>query len=488
MSDFVSSNVRQGSYGPAWILSMENADLIRDGLYPKVFKQFGRAYGMHDILMGAGNEVSVPAQDQKVVEEYAPKWPIKLNAAIAAGAAGGDITVVVDSTSLISNVHQCRVGFSVKIPAQYMAAGSRKDGIYRIKELGTTNVANDTLTCEPFLDGDVYTKQQVATEVPAGTYIDASGYSSFARGAGQPVGTYDYPITRTYTSGIVAETKGFDGGTLAHQGAVAEYNGVRWLVSRESMDAEFRLKDQLDDALLNSEPNDNADLATSTTMSGQSQTVRSTRGLVSWLDDAGQNLYYTDTAEFTLMDDIIDALQTQGVYAKTATIFCSPKFYRDFQKEAKDYIREYSGGSDFLDSAKTTLGINIQTIVWGGTTFFLHPVATLGNPSDSGLTISDSLVYATGTMAIVVPDAKVTVNQWGQEANVTIPNLWLGYVNYNGENRKYMMGTYNGVNGVFAGVNVATDLDGFKLYWKREFILGGAEWNKMVMIRKSWDN
>lgn len=484
MSDFVSSNVRQGSYGPSWILSMENADLIRAGLYPKVFKQYGRMYGMHDILMGAGNEITIPAQNQKVVEEYAPKWPLKIASAIATGAAGGSISVVIDSTSMVSNVHLARVGFTVKIPAKYMPAGYRKDGIYKITALATTTIANDTLTCQPLLADGTYTQAQIATLVPAGTYLDCSGYSSFARGTGQPAGTHDFPIVREYSSGIVKETKGFDGGTLSQEGAVQEYNGVNWLVSRESMDAEFRLKDQIDDAITFAEPNDNALLVSSSTMSTQSQTDRSTRGLVSWLNEAGQNIFYTDLPTLSIMDDIRDAFLTQGVYATHATLFCSPKFYTDIQKEAKDFIREYHKGSDYLDGVSNKLGFDIQVLDWGGIKFYLHPVATWGNPSDAGLTISDEIVYNAGTMAIAIPECKATVGKWGTEADVTIPNLMLGYVNYNGENRRRMMGRYQGVNGVFGGLDVVTGLDGYKLFWASEFILMGAEWNKMVIVRK----
>jgi hypothetical protein len=484
-TDFVNSNVVQGAYGASWILSMENADLIRAGFYPKVFKQYGRLYGMHDLIMGAGNELSLPAQNQKVVEKYAPKWPVKIVGAIDVGAEGGAISFQIASTSLVGNKHNARVNFSVKIPAKYMPTGYRKDGVYTITALSTTTITNDTITARPLLaDGTSLTAAQIAYEVPAGTYLDVTGYSSFARGTDQPEGTKDFPVTREYTGGFIKETKSFDGGVLAHEGVVQEYNGVNYLISDASMEAEFSLKDQIEDAMIFGEPNDNALLVASATNSGDSGALRSTRGLVSWLDDAGQNVYYSDTPTLTILDDIQSALLTQGVYTATATIFCSPKFYRDLQKEAKDHIRDYSGGSDFLDSAKKTLGINIQTIVWGGMTFFLHVVAALGKPAGAGLTISDELQYAAGTMAFCIPDSQVTVNEWGQEANVTIPNLWLGYINYNGENRKRMIGRYKGMNGIFGGLDVATGVDGYKLFWGSEFMLGGAEWNKMIMIRK----
>ena len=486
MSDFVSSNVRQGSYGPNYITSMENADLIRTGVFAEVYNQAGQMYRMHDFLMAMGAEYAIPGQNQMVVEKYAPKWPVELAAAISTGT--GDITVQISTDSMVSNVHQARVGFTIKIPAEYMATDYNKDGIYLITALSETSVADDTLTCSPLLADGTYTDMEIGTEVPSGTYIDVNGFSAFEPGTGQPEGTYDYPVTRTYYSHIIKETKGFDGNVMAQENVVLEFNGANWLINDAAVDAEFRLKDQMDDAIVFSEPTDNADLTSSTTMSTQTQSLSTTRGVVSWLDDSGQNIYYTDTPDLSILDDIIAAWLTQGVYCKTGTLWCAPQFWRYLQKETTDYIREYSGGSDLLDGIQKTLGVTPTIIEWTGVKFVILPVATLGNPSDAGLVVSNSHVYAAGQMAIAVPNTNVTApgKDWGEESDVSIPNLWIGYVNQNGENRKFMFGRYLGVNGVneYGTDLVASDLDGWKLFWARHFMLGGAEWNKMVLIRK----
>ena len=480
----VSSNVRQGDYGPTYIASMESAELIREKFLQKVYKQYGEMYRMHDMLNGMGMERSIPAQDHKVVEEYAPYWPLKLASETAAVAAGEPISVVIDSASMVDDVHQARVGFTIKVPAKYMESTFRKDGIYKITALSTTTVANDTLTCEPLLADGTYTEHELETAIPAGKYV-ALGFSTFSRGEGQPEGTYDFPVVRDYTSHIVKETKGFDGGVLAHEGTVKEYNGSRWLISKESLDAEFRMKDQIDDAITFSEVNDNSALTTSTTMSGQASLNRSTRGLVSWLDDAGQKVYYTDAPDITTLDDAADAMLTQGVYCKTATVFCSLKFFNDMQDATLDYTREYSASDLFFDKAKESLGVTIYTINRKGIEFYLHPVATWSKPGNAGFILSDEHQFAAGTMAVVVPNASVTVGRWGNEGKATIPNMWIGYVNHNGENRKRMFGRYPGVNGVWDTSMVATDLDGYKMYWGSEFMIGGAEWNKLVLIRKT---
>ena len=485
MADFVNSNVTQRAYGPAHILSLENASLIKRGIYPKVFKQFGKQYGIHDMLMAANMEVSVPSQNQTVVEKYAPYWPIKIDQAISTGAAGANISIVVSSDSLVSNKHLARVGFVVRIPRKYQQTGVTTDRDYVITALGDTNVTNDTLTCAPLTKaGTNVTASRITTEVPAGTYLTL-GYSTWARGGTQPASTTDFPVTRSYTSQIIAETKGFDGAALAHEGEIAEYDGVRYMINEAVMEAEFSLKDQKEDAVVYGELNDNTTLTETATVSGEDAARRTTKGLVRWLDEAGQKIWLTSAFAIADLKKVIKALQSQGVYTGFATIFCSPAFAQDIYDNLNNYIKEYSGGADYLDSSKTALGIIPQVIKYGGMTFYIHPVASLGKPGSYGLNVSDVYQLDTGKMAIVVPDARATVNQWGMEANVTIPNLWMGYVNHNGENRKHMLKRQLGVNGVFDTIDVSGAFDGYKLYWKSEFMLGGAEWNKMVIIRQS---
>lgn len=480
---FVNSNVIAGEHGPAHILSFENEGLIQDKIYPRVFKQYGNAYGMQDFLAGLDRVVNVPANNHKVVEEYAPEWPLKTATEISTGSAGDPITIVIDSDSLVNNKHLARVGFSVSIPARYQPTGVTEDRKYIITALSETTVANDTLTCEPEnADGTNDTASQISTAVPAGTYI-AVGYSSFARGAGQPSGLRDFPVTKTYTSHIIAETKGFDGAVLGHEGSIAEYEGTRWIINEAINKAEFSLKRQKEDAIINGEVNDNTAL-TQTAMSGEDAPRRSTKGIIKWLNSDGQSVWFTGSVTIAKFDEIIESLRTQGVYTGSASIFCSPSFLQDVQSNMNDYIREYSGGSNFLNNAKTELGVNIQTLVYGGMTFLLCPIATFSNPASYGLKISNTNVYQTGKMAIVVPDVKATVNKWGTESDVTIPNMWLGYVNHNGENRRHMVGRYTGMNGLWSDINVASEYDGYKWFWKSEFMLGGAAWNKLVIVRE----
>jgi hypothetical protein len=54
--------------------------------------------------------------------------------------------------------------------------------------------------------------------------------------------------------------------------------------------------------------------------------------------------------------------------------------------------------------------------------------------------------------------------------NVSIPNVQLGYVNHNGENRRRVVDYLKGVNGVEGfGNDVASSYDGFHLYMLTHF-------------------
>lgn len=483
----VSSNAAAGSYSQNHILSLESQALIDSGFLPKIYKRYGRLFGVYDLLSAAGQVVNLPAQDVKVVELQAPTRPIKLRTAVSTGSAGASITINLHSDNFVNGKSIVRAGFTIVVPAKYQPAGVREDRLYVVTTIadGAVGLTNDVLTCLPLANGTTKTKSQISTEIPAGTSL-ALGPSTFGRGTLGTTGVVDYPVYRSYTTSVIKTAKTFDGGYLAYKAETMELNNELFSIEKARMEAEMELVAQKDLTCIWGEQNDNASLTQSAYFSGDTVSRRMSRGLFGWLDIAGQALYYTDKFAFSYFRTIKYLLQNQGIYTDKATIFCSPRFADDLYDEAKDYIREYSGGSNLWDAASGKVGFTPKAIEYGGMTYFINPVASLMRPDAAGLMDSayDS-VYATGDAAVVVPDAQVTVGKWGNESNVSIPNMWIGYVNNNGENRRNMMKRILGVNGVFSEDVVSTSADGFQYQGVSEFGFGGAEWNKMILIRKA---
>lgn len=458
----------------------KNSTYLSDNFKQKVFKRYGNMSMFLGILQ-AGAKESVPSQDLKIVEKYFPERPLVIRDAIATNSAGQSLTIYVKSTNYDANTrHQIRGGDVIVIPSAYTSSGVEET--YRVSAtMADDALTDDTLTCVPFRNGSVYTKAQIGTEVPAGTALMVA-YNAFARGTDQPKGTTDSPTNRTYTSGLIKETKEFDGGALAHQFQIGEMDGNKWLISEAMIDAEFKLEGKMEKQLLMGQRNDNASLVQTASISSDSGTVRSTDGILTWLAEAGQSKYYSSAWAMSDFRVSAEALTSQGVATSNVAFYQSPQLAFGVDDIARDYIKEYSGGSDLYDKAKQKLGITPKVFHYGDVNFHLCTIPSLANPSSYGIE-TDQYSYA--TCGFMVPDATVSVSNWANKKDVTIPNVGIGYVNNNGENRERVIGQYHGMNGVFSNNLVATGVDGYKLFYLSEFMLFGAEWNKMIYWRKS---
>lgn len=458
------------------------SDLLDSNFHKKVFKQYGVGVTFTNMLHAANRTEAVPSQDMKVVEEQFLERPIKLKSAVSAGNAGEAITVVLHADNYDANSRNpIRLYDLILVPHTYVSG--TEDMVYQVTARSTATLAYDTLTCTPFRNGTTYTKAQITTAIPAGTYLMIAG-NAFARGTGQPEGKTDTPTTHIYTSGITKETKGFDGATLAHKMQVGEYDGQRWMISDSMVRGEFDLEGNMDKQITFGMSNDNASLVQTADFSSDSNAVRSTMGVIPWLNQSAQTESYVNTFKLTDLRTTQLDLESQGVYNSSAGFFVGPDLAQQLYDECLDYFREYSGGSDLYDGASGKLGVTPRALEYGGVTYYIQPMASLSNPSTYGLNPSGSYSYQFPTAGVVVPDIKVTVPKWGEKSDYTIPNLGLGYVNYNGENRERIMKYYLGMNGVFNSSQVAADTDGYKLFWMSEFMLFGAEWNKMVYWTK----
>lgn len=486
MADLITSNVTAGGQTLTQIASLESAALIDRGFLPGIYKRHGRAFGFYDILTAANQVVDLPSQDTKVVEKLAPVRVLKTKTAIT--AASGNLTMELHDDNFESGgtTTVARVGFIVYFPQKYMPAGVREDRGYMITAIGDGDRTNSSLTLAPVsADGTSKTATALNADLPASTELSI-GHSMFAPGSTGPTGLRDFPTTRTYKTGFIREAQEFDGSFFAHKGETIEIDGQYLKLDPVLMESEMRLRDQKESAVIWAEENDNALLVQTSTQGGVSGVRKSSRGLLPWLDIAGQALYYTD-GDFSIFNDIIDTLQTQGVYSKTVTLFCAPRFAQMLSDEGHEYIRDYSGGTNLWDAAEGKIGFTPTVYEYGQVKFYVHTVASFMKPASYGYIDSDDEAqYVAGNICIAVPDGKVTVNEWGNLANVSIPNLWMGYVNRNGENRRNMIGRIKGLNGMgFEGIDIANDGDGFKYCWGSHYGFGGAEWNKMVIVRKN---
>lgn len=477
-----ASNLTAQYAGTKWLSYMSTAGFVSKNFGKESYNQFGRGLLLRDVLFGKGREGNLPSQDIVCVENQNDIRPIKLKSAIAIGAAGANITVVLHADNYEGSgaaaVHQVRVRETILIPARYLKSGQNLDAKYTVMSFATATLPNDTLTCSP-----VSELTDIDTAVPAGTIL-ALGHTMFAVGEGQPLGKMNFPVSYSYTHGRIKETVGLEGGVMTTKMDLPEFNGTKYLVNRLTAEAERRLEVQEDDLLLNGQRNTNDGLVGTSLVTGDSNALSSCDGLLSLMDQYSMTGFYSDTFGLEQLDSILDGFLSQGTPTSDIAAYIGHGLGKDISDVMKDYIQTYSGGCDLYDRMKDTLGISPNVFNHRGTNFYFQQLASLSNPGTVGQIADGEYVYQHPTMGLFMADNPITVAKFGNESNASIPNLALGYVNYNGENRGKIMKRMLGVNGIETPFDVATGTDGSWLFWLSEPTLYGGAWNQKYFVRK----
>lgn len=491
------SSVRQGAFRNEWI----NASFLDTNTWRELFDQAGNIPHMYDFLDIPEKKIYIANDDMTIFEKQYPQDSALLAAAISTGAAGADISVVIDATQITSDKHPFRVGMSFLVPAQYQPAGVVVAQEYRIESLTDTNTTDDTCVCTPVnIDGTYSTSAQISTQIPAGERL-ALGPSSWGPGTDQPDGmTYSW-ASRTFTPRTLKETSKNETGVAAHKWLepikLDLIGGGQGMLSKAHIDAEKRLRRQCDTALIAGIRNDNAALVATSNVGG-SNIIRTNDGIGSLASKHAQNVTYTGDLVIDDFDEFAAVWESVGMAAKNAVAYMSPVVLRMIQRSGLDIISTYSGGSDLLNREKNRLGITLQGITRGAVNYSFYPLATLVDPAGLGVLKSDGTYmypeYA--EMMLIVPEMNVEMKMKSgyndymtgearQAGMGTFPNMFLGIVNNNGESLERYGGVLHGPSG-YRGPNdpVATPYAKTEVYRNTDMTLIWGEINKTIYVRK----
>jgi hypothetical protein len=270
--------------------------------------------------------------------------------------------------------------------------------------------------------------------------------------------------------------------------------GNKGVLSKATLQAEFNLDSKLEDYILLGEEDDNTNLTETSDFSG-TQIINSGFGIWHWADQLAQDLSYNGVFDYNDFYDISKLFESQDVMATRALMCMGPELGRFVEQAGLDFVKEYSGGSDLLDQAVNRLGITVNVVRLNDIEFILHTFKSWAKRNKYGMNINDVYSYEFPEGGLVIPEEKVDLkvdqpylNGKGTSfgaGQYTFPNLFLGFVNKNGENRERIMKWRPGVNGLGIGGNIATvDSDGVYGYWLTEMMCIAAEVNKWIKIRK----
>lgn len=442
----------------------------------KIFYDHGKSFGFIDFLRMAGSEISLKRDSLTTFTMSAYNRPVKVKSDVSSLTASKFQFYIAAADYDTNDDTFLRVGDTIMIPGYYFSKE------YDVQAVVTTVGADDsTLTVAEFLESGL----TLAQTFPANGYLQV-GPTVHGRGTGQPSAKSRGMSSDTFYTQISKETTDFDGGIQAQQMYATPAGGLWGLALA---DAEFALDYQQSVALWQGTVNGNS--LTETDARSGTSARKSTKGLWLHADTNGQDHEYIDSFTVKDLDAIDDLFKTTGVVGNSAAILTGHKLFKQIQDAAHDYIAQYSGGTDLLSDNMTKLGFTPLTWNRTGIDYKLINLAQLSDHNTFGANQKDFWTYA----GLVIPQEQVSVedrmggiyNSEGNEGGkVRLPNVAVGYLQNNNEDRKRIVKPVAGVNGM--GYDASNEYDRFQMFYLSEYALVANETEKLVRLMKDGTN
>jgi len=484
----VTSNTYGGSYNADWgsIYDIE----FDPQVWQEWYQAFGKGFLVFDWLQIPGQTTNVKARNLDAFTDQAIEKPVLLGAVIAtAGHVAGatrDMFIAaadyVDADGATTTTPYVRVGDSVYIDGQY----TNKDVPTKwfVKTVGAYNSGTPLASTIFPYDATV----AITSNVPTASYLMV-GPNNSGVGGGQPGPRRSGATSDTFYTAITAETAEIKGGVSAEKlyRNDLDKSGRNVLWTKAQVEAEFLHRAGMDKEIFLGQVNSNTGNITVSDRDSNSVAARGTKGLWNWVETDGMEQSYASSYDLAYFDQIKEYLRSQGVTDTQVAILAGSNLYKQIENTVLDFIKAYSGGSD-LTMGYGAVGANVQEFKKNGITNQLCEVVSFDN-ANSYAVLDDYFRNA----ALVIPKSLATVKKshdmeyddaYGYSAGdkVKIPNVILGYLNNNGENRTRMIGPVAGVNGF--GYPFTDQYDDVRLFIKSEYMLIVNLANQMLKIVK----
>lgn len=486
--DPVTSNTYGGSYNAAWgsIYDLE----FEPQVWQQWYQAFGKGFMIFDWLQIPGQTVNVKARNIDAFTDQAVERAALLGdggipfAGHVAGAVRNfDLAAseYLDADGATTTTPYVRVNDSIFIDPLY----TNKDvpTKWGVATVGAYNGGAPT-------DGTIYPFDStvvLTANVPASSYVMV-GANNRGIGGGQPGARRSGTTSNTFYTGITAESTEIKGGVNAEKlyRNDLDKSGKGLLWTKAQVETEFLHRAGMDKDLLLGQVNANTANIVDTDSDGNSNATRSTKGLWHWVEEDGMEQSYAGAYDLAYFDQIKEYLRSQGVTDTSVAILAGSNLHKQIENTVLDYIKAYSGGSDLM-LGLNSVGFGVQEFKKNGITNTLCEVVSFDNANSYGVLdnyFRDAGLVIPKSLATVKSDGMVTDDFYGYSAGdkVKIPNVILGYLNNNGENRTRMVGPVAGVNGF--GYPFTNQYDEVKLHIKSEYMLIVNLANQMMKIVK----
>lgn len=472
----ITNNTRAGTYDVGWASIYSLMDFPQ--YYPELVKRYGGAFEVFEFLKFAGQEGKCAGQTKTLFEVGAPEKYVTLHTASGTAAAHATLTLTIEEWDTVANGGNpyVVVGDKIGIPGEYCTVSGVKQTLpqwYQITSVATVtanpNEADTLITVSP-----LYVLTVIGTTVPAGTKLMVTG-GNYAPGAQGALPKTDGWYSRTFTTAIKRTAWAIEGSQQSNERYLEHLQGGgTGLFSEASIRAEFRHNQALNYEILLGTTTDHL---TQLNRDGDSNAVRGTLGILPHLEAGGCKQYYTGTYGIFDIDNIKKAYISQGVVDRSSALFAGSELLRGIENTALDFVKEYSGGSDFLTSLQN-LQVGFKVITKNNITLSLHELVNFSNPNTLGN-------YGFEKYGFIMPNTDVTVRDTANGADVKMKNVSLLYKNYAGENRERIMGFIPGVNGLsqVPGNIFADRYDDVRAEILTEFMVAVLKRNQCILIQ-----
>jgi len=455
----------------------------------QLFKKYGKQFGVLDLLRLNGSEINLSRDSITSFAEGATERPIKVKTAVTALTSNGgnyEFQFYIDPDSYDTNDKTfLRIGDVLHVPGYYF--GQTHDVTFRVYEVGATDAA---LTKASAFNSTIAASDTLTQDFPADGYLQI-GATAYGRGMGQPAARQFGFYSSTFYTAISKETIEMHGGVQAQElyFPVEGIGGKPGLWGYHHAKADFLLDSQISTNLWQGELNSNTNLV-GTDVNSANSTIKGTKGLWLHAEDSGADHEYIDAFTVKDLDAIDDLFKAVGVMCQSAVMAVGHKLYKQIQDAAHDYISQYSGGSDLLEGM-SKIGFTMKEWERSGITFKLVNLAQLSNNQTFGANQKNFWNYA----GLVMPDEEVSIedrmggiyNSEGRlGGKITLPNVSVGYLNNNAEDRKRIVDDVAGVNGM--GFKATEQYDRAQLFMLSEYAAVCPVPDKLIRLFKDGTN
>jgi len=471
----ITNNTRYGAYDATWASVYSLLDFPQ--YYPELVQRYGKAFEIFDFLKAAGKEGTCAGETLTMFEEGAPERYITLHHASGTQTVGASFSLYIEEWDTVANGGRSyvAVGDKIALPAAYCLIGSTKCTLpqwAQVTAIATTNATEEDTAITVKL---LHAHSIVGTTIPAGTKLMVTG-GNYAPGSQGAQSKTEGKYSRTFRTAIKRTALALEGSIQSSERYLEHLKGGgTGVLSEATIKAEFRHDQALNYEIIMGDTIDNL------TMLNRGQVannVRGTYGIMQHLNDSACKMYYDTSFSVPDIDKIKDAYISQGVTDTNSAFFGGAGLLRGIENTCLDFVKEYSGGSDFLTSLQN-LQVSFKTIKKNGILLSLHELSSFSNPNTLGN-------YGFSDKGFIVPSTQVAVTDAGTGANVKMDNLSLLYKNYNGENRTRIMQQIPGVNGLAGSPNFAVDsYDDSRWEILSEFMVVFFKVNQCVLIQPS---